>query len=205
MTDTICTAAGDYTVTYPYDDSPEPPYNEGLGFVFDGRRQSVDVTDGPAGIVDEMLSALRDDVSGYRANGRPTYRYSSAGIARYLRIAHGLYGVRMVSSDYHPYAPSTERERIAGIAWAPADVPAERADAYTDAAISEYRAYATGNVFGWRLTAPGGEFVDSCWGYYGFEANHACALEAATECAHEHAIELRTSANLVGAGFVGII
>lgn len=194
----------EYLVAFVSDDYPDAPYNEGFGFAFNGdRRGSIDVADGA--LATEILAILRDNIVDWRHDGRPRYRHSSAAIARYLRVAHGLHGVLMVDSDYYTSAPSAQRESIAGIAWAPADVPAGYADRYTEACVTEYRAWATGDVVGYVMTAPDGQEVDSCWGYYGYDANYDHMLECARESATAHAHALMDSANLVGAGFVGVI
>jgi hypothetical protein len=46
-----------------------------------------------------------------------------------------------------------------------------KATAYMEGEIKEYDAYLTGDVFGWQIYDPEDNFVDSCFGYYGYERN----------------------------------
>lgn len=155
-TDEVDTPAGVYTIESYYDESPEQPYNDGLGFAFDGGRESIDQAMGEH--ADEVLSILRNNGT-HRGN-----RYSSEGIARYLRIKYGLKGIRQVTADYFTGEPSSDRgESFQGLAWAPDD--ATYPDKYTDGSIAEYRAWATGEVYGYVVNGPDDEHVDSCWGF----------------------------------------
>ena len=112
--------------------------------------------------------------------------------------------------------PSTDRsERVYGVAWAPDDAAdwhmPEQAFNYTYCALAQWRAWADGDVFGWRLTDPAGDEVESVWGYYGSafdtqpgsERNHT--LEEATDAAQADAERRLSQANLAGAGLIGLI
>lgn len=190
--ETITTDAGDYTVTWFYYESAEQPYNEGLGFAFVGNRHQGTIKEGEH--AEEVLTAL-----GWQD-------YSSAVLARWLRIKYGLKGIREVSSDYRTSEPDSERFRaVYGLAWAPDDVPDEHADRFTDSAIEEWRAWADGDTFGWVLNDPAGNEVSAVWGYYGFSRERDYTLTEAIETAKYDAAERIKAANLAGSGFVGLI
>ena len=61
---------------------------------------------------------------------------------------------------------------VYGVAGAPDDVPAETdteiLDRYTAAVLGQWRAWAVGDTFSWRVTDLTGGEVELCWGYYGF-------------------------------------
>lgn len=40
---------------------------------------------------------------------------------------------------------------------------------YLEGEVETYNQYLTGDVYGYTITDPAGEIVDSCWGYYGTE------------------------------------
>lgn len=221
-TETIDTDAGEYVVQWHYDEGADPPYNEGLGFAFNGGSHRIDVCTGEHS--DEVLSIIgSNEPYAWDSRGRAHYRYSGAGIARYLRMAYGLKGIRVVDSEYHTSAPTLDRdEHIAGIAWAPDDVPdvhdTDYPSTYTDAGIAEYRAWAEGDCFGWVVTGPDGTELEdgAVWGYYGFSNEREYTLSEARNVAESDAreriaraewltAEALWSANLVGAGIVGLI
>lgn len=60
------------------------------------------------------------------------------------------------------------------------------ASAYLKAEMREYAAWLGGEVYGYAVTAPDGEDVDSCWGYYG-EDDYA--MEEARRAADRHMAE----------------
>ncbi len=47
----------------------------------------------------------------------------------------------------------------------------DRAKNYLKGEVKEYDHFLTGDVFGWSVYDPDGNFLDSCWGYYGFNEN----------------------------------
>lgn len=202
--ETIETPVGDYTVVWYYDECPDKPYNEGLGFAFVGGHNVIDAIEGAhAG---EVLAYLNDRIAGWHPNGCAYYKWSSAGIARYLRIAYGIKGVREVDSNYQTSAPTTDLgSHIDGIAWAPDDVSDDRADDCTDAMIAEYRAWAHGDCFGWTITGPDGELEDGCAGYYGFADSRDYTLSEARDAAYFDADQRIEKSNLVGSGIIGMI
>lgn len=193
--ETIKTDSGEYVVTWIHDPHAEQPYMESNGFSFNGRNlRVVDVEQGEhAG---EVLEILRH----YQV-------HSSAAIARYLQIKYGLKGIREVSQDYYTSAPSLSVNAgdVYGIAWAPDDVPDDQADAYTDAAMAEYRAWAEGDTFGWVLTDPSGKQIEVVWGYYGFDREREYTLSEARQTAEYDAAQRIQQTSLAGAGFVGLI
>lgn len=197
----VDTPAGVYTVELHYDETPEQPYNDGLGFAFDGGRESIDQAMGDH--ADEVLSLIKG--SEVR---------SAAAIARYLRLKYGFKGIREVSGDYSTGEPSSDRgESFQGLAWAPDD--ATYPDSYTDAGIAEYRAWANGEVYGYVVLDPDGADFGSCWGFYGDDGEKYMLERAKDEVEYDatqrgiaserRASERLESANLAGAGFVGII
>lgn len=199
----VDTPAGVYTIELHYDESPEQPYNEGLGFAFDGGRESIDQAMGEH--ADEALSLIKyhNRRNAHNGNIYDTEVRSAAAIARYLRLKYGLKGIREVSEDYFTGEPSSDRgESFQGLAWAPDD--AGDPDKYTDGGIAEYRAWANGEVYGYVVLAPNGDHVGSCWGFYG-DDGAKYMLEDATGEAEYDAAQRVTASNRAGAGFVGII
>lgn len=73
------------------------------------------------------------------------------------------------------------------------------------ATMAEYEAWATGDVLGYTLTGPDGDEVESCWGYYGYDANREYITDITTSRAEDDAAQRIEKSNLVGAGFVGLI
>jgi hypothetical protein len=47
----------------------------------------------------------------------------------------------------------------------------EKALKYMRGEVKEYSAYLEGDVFGWEIIDPEGDIIDSCFGYYGYDAN----------------------------------
>ena len=72
------------------------------------------------------------------------------------------------------------------------------------AVMSEWRAWAIGEVYGYVVEGPDGSHIDSCWGFIGDESR-GYMLEQARDSVESDAGERLDTANLVGAGFVGII
>lgn len=204
-TETVETDAGEYVIAWHTDECPDAPYNEGLGFAFDGGRRRIDVAAGDHAT--EVLAILQANLpSNWLHTGQAIYPYSSAGIARYLRIKYGLIGIRVVDYDYQTSTPTPDRERIYGIAWAPSDALGPNGpDGYTDVAIAEYRAWAQGDCFGYTVTDPSGNEIDSCWGFYGYHEQRDWTREQALAAVKNDADERGKKCNLVGAGIVGII
>lgn len=213
-TETVDTDAGEYVVSFVYDEGADPPYNEGLGFAFDGGRDCIDVANGEH--ADEVLSLVRyhRKMNAYNGNIYDTEIRSSAAIARYLRLIYGFKGVRIIDSGYGTDKPSSDRGAdFAGIAWAPDDVP-EKYDGnddypstYTDLGIAEYRAWAEGDCFGYVVTGPDGAELDdgALWGFYGFDESREYALSQARDVIDSDAVDRVKNANVVGAGIVGLI
>lgn len=213
----ISTPAGEYLIEWVQMDDAEQPYQHGFGFAFDGGRDRNDVTEGPN--ADDILADIKrvNQPTGWKANGVAIFGVSSAGIARYLRLKYDVVGVRVVDYDYQSSAPSTDREKINGIAWAydwrqpnatneqnQAWVT-EYADQVTDSGVAEFRAWANGDTFGWRVTGPSGETVDDCWGYYGLDRERDYTRSEAVSAIGHDVAQRQEKTNLVGAGFVGII
>ena len=71
-------------------------------------------------------------------------------------------------------------------------------------------------MYGYELTGPDGEHVDSCWGFYGDDDRTGYMMDQARDLINYDAEKRLTTAwiaaektwhdaNLVGAGFVGVI
>jgi hypothetical protein len=204
-TESVDTPAGEYTIEWLPDEYAERPYNEGLGFAYDGDRDRVDVADGP--YADSVLAIIREanNLGGWHRSGSREYPVSTTALARYLRITFGLSGIRIVNYDYQTFAPDSDHDRVWGIAWAPDDVPADRAGDYVDAAIAEYRAWAEGDCFGYRVLDPAGNEIDGCWGYYGYSDQRDYTRSQALDSIERDAADRGKKCALAGAGFVGII
>jgi hypothetical protein len=55
----------------------------------------------------------------------------------------------------------------------------EQVESILLAEVTEYDCYVTGDVYGWVTRAPGGESIESCWGYFGWDyAKHQMLEEA---------------------------
>lgn len=188
--DTIDTPAGAYRIDYITDDSAERPDNDGFGMVIIGRHDRIDVTTGAG--ADRVADAIRSGMSG-------------RAIVRYLTMI-GYNGATLVSHDYWDADATSDRDdRVWGVAWAPDDVPVTRGGDYVGAVLSEWRAWADGDVFGVRVTSPAGNVVHEVWGYYGYDDCQLYARQDA-ECKINADADARVdSANLVGAGIVGIV
>lgn len=53
--------------------------------------------------------------------------------------------------------------------------------------VDTYKAWAYGDCFGYVITTPDGEELDSCWGYYGSDHDESGLEEAAIQSAMHHA------------------
>lgn len=219
--ETIDTDAGQYTVTWYHDDSANQPYDFGFTLMKNGGRDRIDVsTVGedqgiPSSLVSEIESLLKmHSRHGYGDYWDRDYR-SGAALVRYLTLK-GYKGVTLVSDDYSPEDASTNRlEAVHGIAWAPDDVPATLDDngnypaTYVKIQLTQWRAWAEGDMFGYVVTGPDGEDVEdgAVWGYYGFwdGGEREYTLSQAKNAAEADAAERVQRANLVGAGIVGIV
>jgi hypothetical protein len=212
---TITTTAGDYRVDWIADELADQPYNEGFSlYAITGssyRRpftvDHISETDSDSDVQATIVSAIKtharsDDHWGWQFR-------SGAAIVRYLKLT-GHHGATVVDSDYRPIDPSVDRfDRVYGVAWAPAD--ATDPDNYTRIALAEWQSWAQGDVFGWRVVDPQDNEIDACWGYFGYyktvlgDDQIRYTLEEATQAAQADAADRVTAANLVGAGFVGIV
>ena len=190
----VTTPAGDYKIIWYVDECQDSPYDEGFTLLTRGSREQVDIRIG------ETQSA----VSGAVQAAIDDRNVSGAAIVRYLRLA-GKKGVSLVSSDYSPTVPSVERDELVyGVAWAPDD--ASVPDAYTEASLRQWTAWKMGDVYGYVVEGPGDTEVDSCWGFYGYADDDRKHIRADAQSAIDADVEDRVRrANLVGAGFVGIV
>ena len=161
-TETINTAAGSYVLDWIQDDNADAPYDEGFTLLKNGSawgpysRINIQEGDTDSPVAATILQALSNHAHGWD-------QISGAAIVRYLRLA-GKRGVTLVDHEYSPVEPSTDRsERVYGVAWAPDDAAdwhmPEQAFHYTYCALAQWRAWADGDVFGWRLTDPAGDEV----------------------------------------------
>lgn len=197
-TTTIETPAGNYTLKFHYDEWAEQPYNEGFVLITHGSRDQIAIQHG-----DDALMRTATAVLGSSDRGYGYDRISGEALVRWLSI-NGRHGATIVDSDYRPVDASTDRDDpIYGVAWAPDD--ATDPSAYVTAALKEWRAWADGDVYGWALLNPSGEFVETVWGYYGWDDNHEYMTQEATELAQHDAQQRIDAANTAGAGFVSII
>lgn len=224
--ETVETAAGTYTVVWVYDDSPDQPEDEGFvlianvsggrGIDIDTAPRSKTVTRADGTPVDQPLYRVKNDpISdarevvamnariGYGEHYSGDYR-SGAALVRYLTLK-GCKGVTLVDGSYRPMDASSDRfARFSGVAWAPDD--ATYPNKYVGGQLAEWRAWADGDVFGWVVIGPDGEKVESIhWGYYNFSDMRAYTLEEAHAVIDDDAQERTETANLVGAGIVGLI
>lgn len=198
----IDTKAGTYTLEYHADDNAEQPFNDGFTIVTDGGRNYIDIREG-----DTDSDPARTVIDAITTNANSDNHWywelrSGAAIVRYLKLK-GYNGVQLVQPGaYYAVTPTADRGGVYGVAWAPDD--ATDPDAYTLANLKDWRSWANGEVYGWRLLDPAGDEVQSVWGYYG-DGEWDYMRQEATGYAEYDADERVKKANLVGAGFVGIV
>lgn len=201
-TETIPTDAGKYSVQFIYDESADQPEDEGFVLAVDNRWRNSEVTHGDYDA--EAFAAVQGHVSNADFAWGHELR-SGAAIVRYLRLK-GNKGVTLVTQNFYADEPSTDRHQpVYGFAVAPDD--ASDPDAYVKSSLESWRAWANGDVFGYRVLDPQGNEVEdgSVWGYYGFSREYDYVLSEAKAAAEYDAKERVAQANTVGAGFVGVI
>lgn len=201
--ETIPTTAGNYQLDWFQDENADQPYSEGFTLLRCGGKDYIDILEGDTAspVALTVLSALRAHANPGGVWDRE-FR-SGAAIVRYLRLA-GKKGVTLTYEDFTPDKPSTDRtDRVYGVSWAPDD--ATDPDKYTRLMLEEWAAWRSGDAFGWRLSDPAGEEVESCWGYFNFDRERAYILDEATTLARNDAEDRVTTANRPGSGFIGLI
>ena len=196
-TETIETVAGDYTVEWVAEDYAEQPYDYGWTLYVHTERSrggSIDVTDA------EEKNAVPDIVQAQFGERYDFEKRSGHAILRYLSLL-GL-RARLVDADYRLV---DDIEHADGVVIAPSDIPPEHVEKSFDDFLETWRAWAEGDVFGWRVLDPGGNEIDSVWGYYGYCRERAYTLSEARAAAEYDARERLGKSNLVGAGFIELI
>jgi hypothetical protein len=201
----ISTPAGDYVVRWIYDEFQERPYDEGFGLVMvRDNSDRIDISQGENASEVANLVSYHRLANAYNGNIYDSEIRSSAAIARYLRLKYGMVGIVVVDDDYHGSQPSSDRgESFTGLAWAPSD--ATYPDQYTRGMLAEWRAWAEGDTFGWTVEDPEGNEIDSCWGYYGLDAQREDTLGEAREAINYDVAKRTKHVATVGAGFIGLI
>jgi hypothetical protein len=122
---------------------------------------------------------------------------------RYLSLL-GL-RAKLVDEDYRLVDPDDD-DRAKGVVIAPRDISAEHLEKSFDSFLSTWRAWAEGDVFGWRVLDPSGEEMYAVWGYYGFDRERAYTLSEARDVVEGDVFGWRLEiSNIAGAGFVGLI
>lgn len=200
-TERVSTGVGEYVIEWIRDIDAEQPYDGGFSLIAgaDYRgHHAVDTTNNA--VPHEVVRALDNH------NRWPREHRSGAAIVRYLTLM-GKNGVTLVTEDFRVDTPTTDRfDRVYGVAWAPDDVPAEKSLDCVKSNLAQWAAWADGDVFGYTVTAPGGDEIEACWGFYGFtDYNRQYTRQDAIEAINEDVEQRTAAANRVGAGFVGII
>ena len=200
----IATDAGTYSVQWFWDEDAERPYDEGFCLFVDGTPRSLEIREG-FNDRDATHATVWAAIAGHgRSSDWYPGRTSGAALVRYLTLK-GYRGVTLVDAEYRPTPATADRdERLHGVAWAPADAvdPA----AYTTAQLAAWQAWRTGDVFGWVLIGPDELEVESCWGYYGFDATQRdWTFSEARDVALHDELRRVEEANRAGSGFVGLI
>ncbi|ATW60050.1 hypothetical protein SEA_PHLORENCE_76 [Mycobacterium phage Phlorence] len=199
----IPTPAGDFTMTWYVDDFADRPFNYGFAVFMVDERGNDWIVDGPVPV--DAYHQLRWSKSSDQYDYE---RRSGAAVVRWLTLK-GHKGVTLLDQHYAPVEPSADRfdNSYFGIAVAPADLPEDMVDEYVRGCLREWQAWAAGDTFGWVLSDPEGTEVDSCWNYFGFwdgdEQDYT--LRRAEAIAEADAEARKVRANMVGAGFVGIV
>jgi hypothetical protein len=208
----IPTPAGDYRVTWYHDEDPGQPYDEGFCLYVYGRREYVDIDETHGKMPELVEDAIRTG-GHYREDCWDWELRSGAAIMRYMKLK-GFKGVTLVDERYQPVEPSANRrEHVVGVAWENSEVSGqideEAAKRNVAIDLVQWHAWGEGDVFGWVLTDPTGNEVESCWGYYGYwEGNYEerdYTLSVAEGEAQADAKRRVKQANQVGAGIVGLI
>ena len=164
----VDTSAGQYRIDILPDMDPLPPEYYGCGIAYAGtwyHDQYQNATGDDAGDILRLIryhSASNQDIWDRE-------RRSPAALARYVRLKYGYPVVLDVYRCGDRYAvssePSADRfEPCEGLAWAPTD--ASNPTEYARGMVAEYSAWATGEVYGYRITDPSGDTLGSCFGYY---------------------------------------
>lgn len=211
------TPAGTYAVHWFWDDAMphDPPYDHACGLLKKGGPRTIDIREGLPDRPDaadpvaaERLTVLHAVWSALACRRHPAWdptdAHSGAALVRYLTLK-GFAGVTVIDDDFHAVEASADRdEHVHGVAWVSAD--------FTDPAsavagwLADWRAWRDGDIFGWVAYTPGGEEIDSCWGFYGFSSTEQqYTFECAESLIRAHAQEQVEKANLVGAGIIGPI
>lgn len=201
---TVATTAGSYAVQWFWDEDAEQPYDEGFVLLSGGGPRQIAIREG-FNDRDQTHWQAWDAVAAHaRHSDWSPGQTSGAALVRYLTLK-GYRGVTLVDDEYRPVDASADRhERIHGVAWAPTD--AADPIAYTTARLADWQAWRTGDVFGWVVLTPNGDEVESCWGYYGFNAEQrAWTFSEARDVALNDELRRMEDANLVGSGFIGLI
>jgi hypothetical protein len=201
----IDTEAGEYTVTWFADDDAQQPEDEGFILAVDGwecygSHSRIDIEHGD--VPDIVWSVLRTHGK-YCQDSWSRELRSGAALVRYLTLK-GHKGVTLVNRDYRPTEPSADRfDRVYGVAWAPDDAtsPVE----YVKGDLDQWRAWANGDCFGYVVTNPAGQTIESVWGFYDFNREREETLSESVSAAQYDAKARTDQVNTAGAGIVGSI
>ena len=201
----IDTAVGKYTVRWFYEVHPDEPEGDGLGIAriakdYIAWTSHVDLCIGTGG--EEVQAILR--------NNRNAYDHreirSSAAVARYLRLKYDIRSV-VVIDDRFRYSgePTTDKTKCyAGLAWEDSPVSGQYDEAMArknvEKDLARWHAWAEGQVFCYVVKDPSGNVIDADNHYYG-----ELAYEDTVYAIERDVAERINSANLVGAGLIGII
>jgi hypothetical protein len=201
-TEQIETPAGVYTVELHPEDNPPNPLtdmdNEGMAFYVVGNREGVetdtlnDADDAghavKAWISDEHhISEIERRFAKWKAiTGSPWILVTGSGFNSYES-----YGWMVLVNTGLTYRASDGK-----------DYPALPRPVQTaHATMNDYQTWADGGICGFITKSPSGEVIDSVWGFYDNDE----ALEGGKTIAECDAADRLDAANLVGAGFVGIV
>lgn len=157
----------------------------------------------------ERLNDALDEIAG---RGVVTHLYGPGGaldiVSRWMRVCYGISTVMPVSAMQHSgttvYLGSGRHWEDTGgwdsgwIGWlfvTPEQLaqwgttPVARVEEAIRGAFKAFAAWVEGDCYGYTITAPDGEEIDSCWGYYGsecFEEPDGWVLQECREVIDHH-------------------
>jgi hypothetical protein len=152
-----------YTIEIHYDDSPESPREWDNVGVLAQLSSDYSQPDAP-GCKIAWCTRTHSDIADALIEAWDRYDRDAVKVERYARA---FLGAAAVDWWDDPQSGS----RIVGVITREAAQREQLTDplATLNAELQTYAAWAEGAVFGYVVTSPDGEHLDSCWGYYGWD------------------------------------
>lgn len=142
--------------------------------------------------------------AGYAVQSWVDHGYDDDEIERRFRLWQAITGDRTVLYTSEVWADRSTWYRVIVLVEYDPNYPDWDRKSLAKATVSEYEAWLRGEVYGYEIETPGGEHLDSCWGFIG-EESREYMREQAFDIIEADSKRRAQSVNVVGAGFVGII